>query len=129
MGGSSCSNRTPTRSSGVRSPRSPLEEDEAVGGPKPQDHLADDVLVRHRPEGARVGRELTVVAKHEYVALRNGEGEPHGRGLGGRRLATSLRELDDLTVNVNLAVAGHDRVSALRDHSLVVRDRVVLGRE
>src|SRR5207245_173749 len=79
---------------GVRSTKSPLEEDETIGGPELQDHFCDDVLVRHRPERPRVGRELTVVAKDENVTVRDGEREPHGRRLWGRRLAARLRELD-----------------------------------
>ena len=39
---------------GVPRSRSPLEEDEAVEGPEPQDDLADDAAVRLRPEAARV---------------------------------------------------------------------------
>src|SRR5207245_8420704 len=101
-------------SSGARSPSarsSPLEEDEPVEGPEPQDHLADDVADRHGTERARVRRRLPVVAQHEDRALRHGEREPDRRRLWRRGLPASRRILDELSVDVDLAIAKIDGVS------------------
>src|SRR5690349_22812561 len=95
----------PTPSWARRSPsRSPLEEDESIHRPEPQDHLADDPVVRLRAEAPRVRRCIAVVAEREEVARRDRQWVADIRSLRGRG-SVRADEIARLPVHVKAAGA------------------------
>src|SRR6266545_8347167 len=105
---------TPLSSADLSVSASPVEEDEPVRWPKPQDHLADDAVVRLRTECARVLRELAVVAEREEVSIRHLERIFHVGHLGLRG-AVRLGKETQVPVDVEVAVAQLHRLAGDSD--------------
>src|SRR5438128_6158834 len=88
-----------------------LEAAEAAGGPDPEVRVADDRRLLDRAEKATVAGLAAVVAHHEDAVAAHGDRSVHDR----LRTGGEVRLVDGFVVDVELAVAGGDRLAAHRD--------------